>query len=141
MATAYDKIYENVLSKLKTYDFANMTSGEIKEYLHDYLIPATVKFHVCKKNLQERDDTLELFSEDLSDTEIEIIGNYLLLEYIDSTYIRTSTLLKANLSSSDFNAFSPANMLDKLMSMRTTYLRENETLISRYAWINKNNKK
>lgn len=141
MATAYDKIYENVLSKLKTYDFANMTSGEIKEYLHDYLIPATVKFHVCKKNLQERDDTLELFSEDLSDTEVEIIGNYLLLEYIDSTYIRTSTLLKANLSSSDFNAFSPANMLDKLMSMRTTYLRENETLISRYAWINKNNKK
>lgn len=141
MATAYDKIYENVLSKLKTYDFANMTSGEIKEYLHDYLIPATVKFHVCKKNLQERDDTLELFSEDLSDTEIEIIGNYLLLEYIDSTYIRTSTLLKANLSSSDFNAFSPANMLDKLMSMRTTYLRENETLISRYAWMNKNNKK
>lgn len=141
MATAYDKIYENVLSKLKTYDFANMTSGEIKEYLHDYLIPATVKFHVCKKNLQERDDTLELFSEDLSDTEIEIIGNYLLLEYIDSKYIRTSTLLKANLSSSDFNAFSPANMLDKLMSMRTTYLRENETLISRYAWINKNNKK
>lgn len=141
MATAYDKIYENVLSKLKTYDFANMTSGEIKEYLHDYLIPATAKFHVCKKNLQERDDTLELFSEDLSDTEIEIIGNYLLLEYIDSKYIRTSTLLKANLSSSDFNAFSPANMLDKLMSMRTTYLRENETLISRYAWINKNNKK
>lgn len=141
MATAYDKIYENVLSKLKTYDFANMTSGEIKEYLHDYLIPATAKFHVCKKNLQERDDTLELFSEDLSDTEVEIIGNYLLLEYIDSTYIRTSTLLKANLSSSDFNAFSPANMLDKLMSMRTTYLRENETLISRYAWMNKNNKK
>ena len=64
-----------------------------------------------------------------------ILSNYLLLEYIDSTYIRTPTLLKVNLSSSDFNAFSPANMLDKLMAMHKTYLSENETLLSRYAWM------
>lgn len=58
----------------------------------------------------------------------------MLLEYIDSTYIRTSTLLKVNLSSTDFNAFSSANMLSKLMDMRNTYLSENEALLSRYAW-------
>lgn len=88
-----------------------------------------------QKRFNDRDDIVERFNCDLSDMEIEIFSNYMLLEYIDSTYIRTSTLLKVNLSSTDFNAFSPANMLDKLMAMHKTYLAENEALLSRYAWL------
>ena len=57
------------------------------------------------------------FNVDLSDTEIEILSNYLLIEYIDSEYIRTPSLLKVQLPSSDFKVFSPANFLDKLMAM------------------------
>lgn len=113
-----------------------MTEEEVKEQLHDYLIPAIAKFHVCKKNLQDRDDYLEQFNVELSEMEIEILSNYVLLEYLDSTYIRTPTLLKVNLSSSDFNSYSPANMLSKLIDMHKTYLSENETLLSRYAWKN-----
>ena len=103
--------------------------------MHDYFIPAIARFHVCRKDLNDRDDIQECFNSELSVMEIEILSNYLLLEYIDSTYVRTSTLLKVNLSSTDFNAFSPANMLDKLMAMHKTYLTENETLLSRYAWM------
>ena len=112
-----------------------MTVEEVKETLHDYLIPAIARFHICRKDLNNRDDILERFNCELSDVELEILSNYMLLEYIDSTYVRTSHLLKVNLSSSDFNAFSPANMLDKLMLMHKTYLSENETLLSRYAWL------
>lgn len=135
MSTSYEKLYENLLPKFRSYDIPLMTEDEVKEYLHDYLIPAIARFHVCRKDLTNRDDELEQFNVDLSDMEIEILSNYLLLEYIDSTYVRTPTLLKVNLSSSDFNAFSPANMLDKLMSMHKTYLAENEGLLSRYAWL------
>jgi hypothetical protein len=112
-----------------------MDTDEVKDYLHDYLVPAISKFHVCRKDLTDRNDILERFNVELSDIEIEIIGNYALLEYIDSTYVRTPTLLKASLSSTDFNAFSPANFLDKLMLMHKTYLSENETLLTRYAWM------
>ena len=135
MPTPYEKIYENLLSKFRSYEIPMMTVEEVKENLHDYLIPAIARFHVCRKDLNDRDDIVERFNCDLSDVEIEILSNYMLLEYIDSTYIRTATLLKVNLSSSDFNAFSPANMLDKLMSMHKTYLSENEGLLSRYAWL------
>ena len=112
-----------------------MDTDEVKDYLHDYLVPAISKFHVCRKDLTDRNDLLERFNVELSDIEIEIISNYALLEYIDSTYVRTPTLLKASLSSTDFNAFSPANFLDKLMLMHKTYLSENETLLTRYAWM------
>jgi len=137
MPTPYERIYANILPKFKSYDIPMMDPDEVKEMLRDYLTPATVKFYVCKKDLSDRDDSLEQFNEELSDTEVDIIGNYLVLEYIDSNYIRVPTVLKATLSSSDFNAFSPANLLDKMILMHTTFLSENETLLSRYSWMNK----
>ena len=135
MYTSYEKIYENLLPKFRSYEIPIMTEEEVKEYLHDFLVPAIARFHVCRKDLNDRDDIVERFNVELSDIEIEILSNYLLLEYIDSTYIRVPTLLKANLSSSDFNAFSNANLLDKLLAMRKAYRAENEGLLSRYAWM------
>lgn len=141
MPTPYEKLYENLLPKFRSYEIPFMTEDEVKSELHDYLIPAAARFHVCKKDLTDRDDESECFRCELSDNEIEILSNYMLIEYIDSTYVRTPTLLKVNLSSSDFNAFSPANMLDKLLSMQKRYISENEGLLSRYAWLDgiKNN--
>lgn len=135
MATSYEKLYENLLPKFRSYEIPLMSTEEVKDYLHDFLIPAVSRFHVCRRDLNDRDDIIQQFNMDLSDIEIEILSNYLLIEYIDSEYIRTPTLLKVQLPSSDFKVFSPANFLDKLMAMRTTYTKENETLLSRYAWM------
>ena len=135
MATPYERLYENLLPKFRSYEIPLMSTEEVKDYLHDFLIPAVSRFHVCRKNLNDRDDIVQRFNADLSDIEIEILSNYLLIEYIDSEYIRTPSLLKTTLPSSDFKVFSSANMLDKLMSMHKTYLAENETLLSRYAWM------
>ena len=135
MATPYEKLYENLLPKFRSYEIPLMSTEEVRDYLHDFLIPAISRFHVCRKDLNDRDDILQRFNIELSDIEVEILSNYLLIEYIDSEYIRTPTLLKVQLPSSDFRAFSGANMLDKLMTMHSTYVKENETLLSRYAWM------
>lgn len=134
MATPYEKLYENLLPKFRSYDIPLMSTEEVKDYLHDFLIPAISRFHVCRKDLNDRDDIVQRFNVDLSDMEIEILSNYLLIEYIDSEYIRVPSLLKVQLPSSDFKAFSSANMIEKLMNMHKTYLSENETLLARYAW-------
>lgn len=135
MATPYEKIYSNLLPKFNDYDILVMTEEDAKELLHDFFIPAISAFHVCIKDLNDRDDILEQFNCDLDDTEIEILSNYMLLEFLNSKYIRTPSLLKVSLSSSDFNSYSPANMLDKLLDMKSKYISENETLLSRYAWM------
>lgn len=135
MGTSYERIYDNVLPKFRSWEIPLMSEDEVKECLHDYLVPAIVRFHVCRKDLNDRDDDSESFNVDLSDVEVEILSNYLLLEYLDATYIKTPTLLKSSLSSTDFNSFSSANMLDKLMAMHKTYLAENESLLARYAWL------
>lgn len=135
MSTPYTAIYENMLPKFRSYEIPLMTIEEVQEYLHDFIAPAIARFHICRKDLNDRDETLEQFNVDLSLTEIEIISNFALIEYVDSIYVRTATLLKVNLSSSDFNSYSPANMLDKLLAMHDAYRRENETLLSRYSWL------
>ena len=135
MYTPYEKLYDNLLPKFRSYEIPLMTTEEVKDYLHDFLIPAISRFHVCRKDLNNRDDILQRFNVELSDIEIEILSNYLLIEYIDSTYVRVPTVLKVSLPSTDFKAYSPANFLDKLMSMHKTYVTENETLLSRYAWM------
>ena len=135
MYTPYEKLYDNLLPKFRSYEIPLMTVEEVKDFLHDYLIPAISRFHVCRKDLNDRDDIVQRFNVELSDMEIEILSNYLLIEYIDAEYIRTPSLLKVQLPSSDFKVFSPANFLDKLMAMHKTYVSENETLLSRYAWM------
>lgn len=135
MPTSYEKLYENLLPKFRSYEIPLMSTEEVKDYLHDFLIPAISRFHVCRKDLNDRDDILQRFNVELSDIEIEILSNYLLIEYIDSEYIRVPTVLKVSLPSTDFKAYSSANMLDKLMAMHKAYLSENETLLSRYAWM------
>ena len=135
MATPYEKLYENLLPKFRSYEIPLMSADEVKDLLHDFIVPAISRFHVCRKKLDDRDDILQRFNVDLTDIEIEILSNYLLIEYMDSEYIRTPSLLKVQLPSSDFKVFSPANFLDKLTAMHKTYVSENETLLSRYAWM------
>ena len=135
MYTPYEKLYDNLLPKFRSYEIPLMTVEQVKDFLHDYLIPAISRFHVCRKDLNDRDDFVQRFNVELSNIEIEILSNYLLIEYIDAEYIRTPSLLKVQLPSSDFKVFSPANFLDKLMAMHKTYVSENETLLSRYAWM------
>ena len=135
MATSYEQLYENLLPKFRSYEIPLMSTEEVKDYLHDFLIPAISRFHVCRKDLNNRDDILQRFNVELSDIEIEILSNYMLIEYIDSEYVRTPSLLKVQLPSSDFKFYSPANHLDKLTAMHQNYVTENETLLSRYAWM------
>ena len=134
MPTSYEKLYENVLPKFKSYEIPLMTVYEVKEHLGEYIIPAIGRFTDCRKNLYDRDGEAEQFNDDLGEQEINILGNYLVIEYIDSTCIRTPALLKAHLPSADFHAFSPANHLDKLLLMHDKFLSENDVLLSRYLW-------
>ena len=135
MGTPFERIYANLLPKFKDYDIPLMSVEEVKDMLEDFIVPAVARFHVCYKDLSDRDNDNKCFNIELNDMELEILSNYVLLEYLDSTYIRVPSLLKVHYSSKDFNAFSNANQLDKLIDMHATFLDENETLLARYAWM------
>lgn len=131
--TPFTVLYESVLSKIKDYDFLNLEETEIYAVLSDYLRPAIAAFRGCRQDLSQRNKVK--FKCKLTDTEIEILSNYMVINYLDSNYIRVPLMLKQTLSSKDFNAFSPANHLGKVIEVREKYRKDNETLLSRYRWI------
>lgn len=134
MGTKFETVYASALSKFRSYEVSEMQEENFKEYMYDFLVPSCSKFHICRKDLSDRDKENECFNSDLTEMEIEILSNYLLLEYLDATYIRTPLLLKVDLSSSDFNSFNNAVMLGKLLTMHDEVLHENEALVMRYSW-------
>lgn len=136
MGTPFTVLYDSILSKIRDYDFFNMKQDEIYEVLSDYLRPAIAAFRSCKQDISKR--TEEGFECTLTDTEVEILANYMTIAYLDSNYIRVPLALKQTLSSKDFNAFSPANHLEKMVEMREKYRKDNETLLVRYSYIRKN---
>ena len=136
MGTPFTELYESALSKIRDYDFLNLDEDEIYEVLSDYLRPAIAAFRGCRQDLSQRNKVR--FKCKLTDTEIEILSNYMVIAYLDSNYIRVPLALKQTLSSKDFNAFSPANQLEKMINMREKYRKDNETLLSRYRWIERN---
>ena len=56
--TPYNKLYANLLPKFKSYEIPSMKVEEIEDMLHDYLIPAITRFHVCIKDLSNRNDEI-----------------------------------------------------------------------------------
>lgn len=136
MGTPFTDLYDSVLSKIRDYDFFNMEQEQVYEVLSDYLRPAIAAFRSCKQDISKR--TEEGFECTLTDTEVEILANYMTIAYLDSNYIRVPLALKQTLSSKDFNAFSPANHLEKMVEMREKYRKDNETLLVRYSYIRKN---
>lgn len=133
MATTYKELYESVYSKIKDYDFVQMLEEDADEILHDYIRPAIVAFECCNQDLSDRDETLGQFNFDLNDVNFEILSNFMVIIYLDSTYIRNSLMLQAHMSTSDFHKYDNSNVLGKVIEVRDMYKRENKQLMINYS--------
>lgn len=132
--TPYSILYESVLSKVKDYDFLSLTEAEVYEIMFDYIRPAIVKFKCCKQDLKDRDDLCECFRIELTDEEIEILSDFMVVVYLDANYIRVPAAMKQQLSSKDFNTFSPSALLEKVTVVRNKYMQEAKQAMVDYSY-------
>lgn len=113
MATAFSKVYESFLDKVTDYDLAEMTVESADAIMHSLLNYAIVRFsESCKKDLSQVTAEDE-FVEDLSLTEIDILGEGMVVAWL-KPYHNNYDLLHNSLNTKDFTTFSPANLLDKI---------------------------
>jgi hypothetical protein len=133
MLTPYEKIYLAFSNKIKDYDLAELPIDTFEDILNSFMKSAIVKFKICSKDLSERDDLLKQFNIDLSDEEIEIIASLMIVEWLNPS-INTTELLQQNMSTKDFNVFSPANQLKENKDLKTRCKKEASQLISSYSW-------
>ena len=131
--TTYKELCDSVYSKIKDYDFIEMTEEEADEIIIDFLRPAIVAFEDCSQDLSDRDPVNKTFNIELDDVNFEILTHFMVVYYLDATYIRTPLALSAHMSTKDFHKYDNANVLPKAQAVREMYWKEAHQFMINYS--------
>lgn len=129
--TTYKELADRFFNKVKDNMFVDLDSKISYGIAFSYIPSACSQFQSCTSDLTKRDkdiDELGSFDSELMDSEIEILVNYMVIEYLDSNYLKTAQALKSRLSTSDFHSLQNPQMLAKAMELRTMLKSENDQL-------------
>jgi hypothetical protein len=135
MSTSFDTVFQRFLNKVTDSDLASLLPDTIDSIMISFLQSAIVRFRKCKQNLEDYDLVLMQFNIDLSLTEIEILANWMRLEWLDQQVNRIE-LLRQSLSSKDYAMYSQANHLSSLISLREATFKDVLTLMKYYSYDN-----
>ena len=123
MSTPYSDIYSLFLSGIKDYliDRIFLQSPEdAEEYMKPFLIRGLVNFKGCKKDLEDRDDELQVFNSALTTAEKVILSNLMLVEWLTKE-VNDILQMKLHLTDTDFRMHSSAqNLKEKSSHLETT---------------------
>ncbi len=126
--TTYRELADAVFSKITERSFCEMSEEDAYQIVIGYLRPAIVNFQSAKQDLSKRDDELGQFQFSLSDDTFIILVNYMVIEWLTSTYILTGQVLKARMSTADYHKIDTKDMLSKAKELRNELLKENGQL-------------
>ena len=125
--TKYKELVSLFYNKIKDYDLASLPEETATEIAISYIDSACNQFQSCSQSL-DRDDIMQEFETELNKDIKDTLVNYMVIEYIDSNYLKTSQALKARLSSSDFKSLNLPQQLSKVMELRSMLKSENDQL-------------
>jgi len=132
MSTSYDVVDNSFLNKISDDYLASLTQQQINDLMDKYRNSAIPKFKQCTK-LSDRDDNLRQFNMDLTDEEVEILANIMILEWLRPA-IYHADKLKNSFSTKDYKLHSPANLLKELQELKKITEKEISRLIVSYTF-------
>jgi len=134
--TTFKELADSVFLKIKDIDLANLPEDIAYQIVKGYVRPACVQFQSCNdQDLSDRDDGLEEFNFHLTDTNFELLSNYMVVSWLDSQILTTNNL-RSRLTSSDFKSLNLHNQLSKLIELRTMLKSENDQLAINRSYLN-----
>lgn len=134
MPTPYSIADNSFLSKITDDLLLTMTDESLEKTIDNYRNSAGVKFKKCPK-LLDKDDVLRQYNSTLTDEEIEILANLMVLEWLRQR-INSIELLKQSMSTRDYSMYSQANHIDSLIKLRKETLADVDRLIVSYTYSN-----
>lgn len=129
----YTEIYDRFLGKITDYDFLEYTESDLENELFRKMKGAISRFD-CPK-LSNRDDDMQLFNDDLTDLEQEILSELMLLEWLNPR-INNIELLRQALNTKDFSFYSQSNHLNSLIQLKNNINRNVQYLMMKYTYKN-----
>jgi len=132
MSISYDLIFQKFMHEIDDFDLTSLNEEQMKIENNLTLSKAITLFKKCKQSLT-RDDTLELFTNDLTEEEMWIIADYMRKVWLDEK-INNGELLKLRLTDKDFKTFSPADLLGTMSKLKSIYDKELKLKVNNYLY-------
>lgn len=133
MTTPYSSVFSVFLSKIQDDMYSTLTETEAEADMIDLLNNAIPNFEFPKIDIRDKDDTAKTFANDLSQDEINILGNLMVYEWLDRQ-INNIDLLKQRISNKDFKLTSQSAHLDSLMKLQENTEKRINKLKRNYSY-------
>lgn len=134
MSTPYSVVDNSFLNKITDDYLLTLIEGNLQDLIDGYRKSASVRFKQCKK-LENRDDSLKQYNQTLTDEEVEILANLMILEWL-KPQINSIELLKQSMSTKDYKLTSQAEHLLRLNNLKSSTIAEVDSLIVSYTYSN-----
>ena len=115
MATPYEKVYGRFLNRTTDFNLGEMDDHTFNETLKDWLQSAIVNVR-SSTNLSDRDDENEVFNNDLSDTDVELLAMGMTMAWLEPT-INSTELTLQFIGGKEEKYYSQANHLAELLAL------------------------
>jgi hypothetical protein len=135
MATPFSDIYikTNILFEDAGL-LSKLTDTEYEELLELFLSKSkSIYFKSCEKDLTDVDNILKQFNETLSEQEQWVLATGIRLVWLERKLYNEENL-RNKLSNRDYQTFSPANLIDKLILLRDKTEKDLQKLIVDYSF-------
>lgn len=123
MNTSYDIFLKAFLRKIDEYDLLDLPRENKLSVTDGYFKAACAAFRrICLYDLTDKDDEMRCFNFEIPDNDIDeiadVVSEGMVVQWLKPLYYKQENYENI-LSTSDFTAYSPANLLDKITAAYT----------------------
>lgn len=126
MATPYEKVYGKFLNKCTDFNLADLDDHTLNEMMKDWLDSAVIRTRTSS-DLSARDDENEVFENDLSGHDIELLAMGMILAWLDQR-IQSTELTSMMIGGKEEKFYAQANHISELRNLRADIVREMQQL-------------
>ena len=132
--TSYETVYGRFLNRTTDFNLGDLDDHTLNEMLKGWLHSAIVKTRTST-DLSARDDENEVFNNDLSDLDIELLAMGMTLAWLDPT-INSTELTLQFIGGKEEKYFSQANHMTALKDLRESTKVEMQKLYRDSTYLN-----
>ena len=133
MSTPFDKVYGRFLNRTTDFNLVDLDDHTFNEMLKGWLHSAIVR--VRTSGDLTRDDEAEVFENDLSNQDVELLGMGMTLAWLDQ-FINSTEYTSLFVGGKEQKFYSPNSQLSELRALRADTLREMQQLYTYSTYTN-----
>lgn len=139
MNVSYDVFTESFLSKITEYNFINLSEQNRTMIVDGYMKRSCAQFaSICKLNIAIGDDNIREFTLDIKIDElvelVDIVSEGMLVQWM-KPYVYNQEILENMLNTSDFSAYSPAELLHRITTAYNMCKKDFVKMMREYSYI------